>query len=75
MNCTFIPLVISISPSAGFCSVFWADGQHCESAEFITPAEAYQAFNAMCFTYPQAMRVINGEILPQSQVQAERMSH
>jgi hypothetical protein len=79
MNCTFTPLVISLSPSAGFCSVLWADGQRCESADFMTPAEAYQAFNAMCVTYPHAMRVINGEILPQSGVQQaaqrERIAH
>ena len=75
MNCTFTPLVISLSPSGGFCSVLWADGQHFESADFITPAEAHQAFNAMCATYPEAVRVVDGEILPHSLAQREIIAH
>lgn len=75
MKCTFTPLVISLSPCGGFCSVLWANGQQCESADFLTPAEAHQAFNAMCATYPNAMRVINGEIVPQHEAQGQRILH
>ena len=70
MQSKFKPLVISLLPCTGFCALLWSDGQQCETLDFISFAEARQAFHALCKNYPGAVRVVNGEVLSTAEVSA-----